>query len=40
MIDPQFQSHSKTIKRAERQEGMEMGRRTSKGVRGTQGKDH
>jgi len=39
-IYPQFQLQSKTIKQAERQEGMEMGGRTSKGVQGTQGKDH
>jgi len=40
MIYLQLQSHSKTIKQAERQEGMEMGRRTSKDIQGTQGKDH
>jgi len=40
MIYPQLQLHSKTIKQAERQEGMEMGRKTSKNVQGTQGKNH
>ena len=32
MIHPQLQPYSKTIKRIKGQEGMEMGRRASKGV--------
>jgi len=32
MIYPQLQSHSKATKQTKGQEGMEMGRRTSKGV--------
>ena len=32
MIYPQLQLHSKATKQTERQEGMEMERRTSKGI--------
>jgi len=32
MIYPQLQPHSKTTKQAEGQEGMKMGRRTSKSI--------
>ena len=40
MIYPQLQSYSKATKQTEGQEEMEVGRRTSKGIWGTQGKDH
>ena len=36
MLYPKFQLYSKTAKRIKRQERMEMGRRTSKGIQGTQ----
>ena len=32
MIHPQLQSHSKTTKQTEGQEGVEVGRRISKGI--------
>ena len=32
MIHPQLQSHSKAIEQVEGQEGMEMGRETSKNI--------
>ena len=39
-IYPQLQSHSKATKWTERQEGMEIGKRISKGIQKTQRKDH
>jgi len=39
-IHSQFQPYGQTIKRAERKKGMEMGKRTPKGIRGTQGENH
>ena len=39
MFYSKLQSYSKTIKQAERQEGLEMGRRTPESIRQTQRKD-
>ena len=40
MIHPKFQPYSKTIEQIKRQERMEMGRRTPKGIQRTQREDN
>ena len=40
MIHPKLQPHSKTTEQTKRQEGLEMGRRTSKSIQRTQRKDN
>jgi len=39
-VYPQLQPHSKTLERVKRKKGMEMGKGTSRGIRGTEREDY